>query len=87
MLANIVETFHKFNQGQRRPDRRRHLELCGFERTRVIEPFNHEATPRELAMRHLNALSESDGGFYHGVTLPKKDYEGWAYYEVWTKKL
>ncbi|HFQ4886628.1 TPA: hypothetical protein ACGU4A_003894 [Vibrio vulnificus] len=87
---NKIETFNKFNCGMRRPNRQRHLELCGFKLTRIIEPYLHyedSPKPMEMAMRHINALSETNGCFYHGVTLPKKDYEGWTYYEVWTRQI
>lgn len=87
MQGNIVETFRKFNKGQRRPDRRRHLELCGFKLTRVIESSEHDERPSILAKQHIDGLSTINGCYYHGVTLPFKDYHGWTYYEVWTKKL
>lgn len=82
---NKVETFNKFNQGKRRPNRHRHLELCGFSLTRRIHP--EDGKPSKLAMVHAQGLSESKGGFYHAVTLPKRDYDGWIYYEVWTKRI
>lgn len=29
-MKNKVETFDSFNNGMKRPDRKRHMELCGF---------------------------------------------------------
>lgn len=87
VVSNVVESFKKFNQGCRRPNRRRHLELCGYKLTRLIERDHTDDSPRKQAMQHLDALSKSQGGFYHGITLPLKDYHGWTYYEVWTKRI
>lgn len=84
-MSNYVETFNKFNQGMRRPDRRRHLELCGFTLTRLVNPEGGK--PAALALEHVNNLSIAHKCFFQGVTLPRKDSDGWTYYEVWTKKL
>lgn len=84
-MANLVETFKTFNRNQRRPNRTRHLELCGFRLTRRVHP--EDGKPSEQAMEYLDALSHVNKCFYHAVTLAKKDYDGWTYYEVWTKQI
>lgn len=89
---NKVETFNKFNQGQRRPDRRRHLELCGFKRTKEFYSVLEEGKPSDVAWRHVYFLSDAKDGYYHAITLPRqtkqaKDGDDYLYYEIWTKRL
>lgn len=67
MRKNTVQTFAAFNQGCRRPDRKRHLELCGY---KLIAEFNsEEGKPSELALVHLESKTAMTGKTFHGVYL------------------
>lgn len=85
MQANKVETFDKFNQKRRRPDRRAHMRNCGFCISQVLENNQLDEKPSKQTKKRLDALTQEAGGFRHAVLLPYKDYHGCIIYEVWTK--
>lgn len=59
----MIETFNKFNNGMRRQDRRRHMELCGFElKSRSVKhPDDYKFIPKERAEKYIKS------GFSHVV--------------------
>ena len=69
---NKVQTFDDFNKRQKRPDRKGHLRLCGYEYAGVLDPW--DGKPRALALRRLQARTEATGLDYHGVYI--RDLKG-----------
>lgn len=82
---NKVQTFDTFNKRCRRPNRSQHLRNCGLELRAELSPEDGEI--REQVLDYLNQLTKASGCFYHAVTLNRKDYYGWTYYEIWVKEI
>ena len=90
MIKNKVETFTKFNKGMKRPDRRRHMELCGFELS--CSPFNPKdegyKSPLEAANHRARYFNEKTGRPAHIVYYPScRDAWGLHLYDFWVKEL
>ena len=83
-MSNLVQTFKSFNKGCRRPDHTRHLQLCGFELTKIVNP--DVVKPSVYAKQLGVELTERTGKNYHFVSRPIKDSDGWTFYEIWVKE-
>lgn len=86
-MTNKVESFRRFSQGQRRPNRAQHMRYCGFELKREIHENPDGMRPQKLAMDYLDAISRELGGKFHGVMIDRKTRDGWTYYDLWVKDL
>jgi len=82
---NKVQTFDAFNMRRRRPNRSQHLRNCGFEIRAEFDPVDGKI--RNQVLDYLNQLTKETDCFYHAVTLNRKNYNGWTYYEIWAKAI
>ena len=78
----MIETFNKFNNGMRRPDRNRHMVLCGFELNSYVlmQDANDGFKPRDRA-KDLIRMGYSHVVYFVGG----KDYDGYPIYYYYTK--
>ncbi len=85
-MTNKIEPFDKFNSGMKRPDRTRHMELCGFRF--VGERIADEWSPREIAAHYAKQFSEKNGVSAHVVYfLGKRNMDGERGYQFWIKEM
>ena len=84
-FKNKTETFNRFNCGMRRPNRKRHLELCGFKLKATYIPSDLGYKPRELAKRQALQFNESMNKPCHVVYFIGERADGWPVYHFWVK--
>jgi hypothetical protein len=85
-MSNLIETFAKFNGRNRRPDRKRHMELCGFKYAGF--DFLDGWKPRELAERKAMTFNKIHNLNCHVVywqDVCNADGERW--YQFWVKPI
>ena len=88
-MKNKIETFNRFNEGNRRPDRKRHMELCGFGFSRDLIPFEYNFnSPREVAHHVAKLFNELNKKNAHVVYFKgSKNSWGEYGYQYWVKEL
>lgn len=86
-MDNIIETFDRFNCGMKRPDRIRHMQLCGFEFKGcwLIEP---PITPKIQAQKVAESFNQTKGKPCHVVYWQgPRNMDGDRGYQYWRKEL
>ena len=82
-----IESFDSFNKKQKRPDRKRHMELCGFENCwSDIIPENGKK-PKDMALIVAKRYAEKhEFSFVHLIYfLGGKNMDGKRGYQFWVK--
>lgn len=86
-MDNLIETFNSFNQRMKRPDRKRHLEICGFKYV-WAENSDTELKPKDIAITRAKAFNEKYGLPAHVVYFQgSRNFDGLRHYEFWIKAL
>ena len=88
-MKNKIETFQAFNNGMRRPDRTRHMELCGFKLS--CSPFNPKdagyKSPKDAAKYRAKAFNEKYNSNAHVVYFSScRNAWGLHLYDFWIKE-
>lgn len=89
-MKNKVETFDSFNNGVKRPDRKRHMELCGFQLcgSALIPADSGFKKPKDAGIRYAQALNEKNNEEAHVVYFQSsKNMDGVRGYDYWINKL
>lgn len=85
---NRIQTFEDFNQGMKRPDRERHMELCGFERACLDWIPDADVTPKSYAKFLARRFAEKTNKSAHVVYwLGARNMDGERGYQFWVKSL
>lgn len=87
IFKNKIETFSKFNGTTRRPDRQRHLDLCGF-KFKGCFVVDKPETPKLVAekiSKYFNATYKKPCHivYWYGA----KNFHGERGYQYWIKSL
>jgi glycine/D-amino acid oxidase-like deaminating enzyme len=83
-----IQTFAEFNQGMRRPERRRHMDLCGFERACLDWISDANVTPKSYAKFLARRFEEKTNKSAHVVYWQgQRNMDGERGYQFWIKAL
>jgi hypothetical protein len=86
--ANKSESFDKFNRRARRPDRKRHMELCGFTRACSDVILPEGVKPMYKGYLIAAAFNEKKGKAAHVVYWKGgRNMDGERGYQFWIKEL
>ena len=86
MTKNIIQTFSKFNGPNRRPDRKRHMQLCDFKYAGFEDLDGWK--PREIAERKALAFNRIHKKRCHLVYWQDvRNSNGGRGYQFWVKPI